>query len=73
VGNTYHGLQDIGQWRENVSAAYNFNVEILDADKKEDTYLVFAKLTGDFPPPNPVRLTYHFKLKDGRIAELFIG
>jgi hypothetical protein len=54
------------------AAGYNFNVEILNSEKKEDTFLVSATLTGDFTPPNPVNITYHFKLKEGKIADLFI-
>ena len=72
-GKTYKGVAEINEWRDTVSKAYNFNVEILDTDKKDETYLILSKLTGDFPPPNPVTITYNIKLRDGKIADLYIG
>ena len=71
-GNVYKGQEEIKKWLKK-SADYNFNIEILDTCENEDTYLLSAKLTGDFPPPNPVRIMYRFKIKEGKIDDLFIG
>lgn len=70
-GKTYKGQEELKNWLKK-AAGYNFNVEILDNEKKEHSYFVFARLTDDFPPPNPVKITYHFTLKDGKTADLFI-
>lgn len=70
-GKTYRGLDQIKQWRMKANK-YNFDIEVVGIILEQDIYLVKTWLTGNFSPPNPMKLTFHFKLAEEKITYLHI-
>jgi hypothetical protein len=72
----WRGHAGIRQWREKVTTAYEYTVEVLGADALGrvdgvERHDVYTHLEGNFPG-GKVDLTDRFGLRDGRIATLQI-
>ena len=70
-GHTYTGLAAIKQWKMEASAKYNYTVEPLASQQKDNTTIVTSRLTGSFPG-SPLTLRFAFRLERGKILSLEI-
>jgi ketosteroid isomerase-like protein len=68
----YRGLAAIKGWFATVNAKYKPSVEATDLADNGGEIVVTTQVSGTFPG-SPIRLHYHFTLKDGRVAALSIG
>jgi hypothetical protein len=68
---TYVGLAAIKEWKAQTKKKYNHTVAPLEIVKRDETTVLRAKLTGDFPG-SPVTLEFCFMLEGGRIVSLEI-
>jgi SnoaL-like domain len=71
-GHTYTGLAAIERWKTEASAKYNYTVEPLVAQQKDNMTIVTSRLTGSFPG-SPVTLRFFFRLERGKISSLEIA
>jgi ketosteroid isomerase-like protein len=67
----YRGIAAIRAWKQASQEKYQYSAEILDATVTEQSTVVRARLTGNFPG-SPAELTYTFTLVDNKIAILEI-
>lgn len=70
-GKTHSGLAAIEAWKIGSSAKYTYAVKPHTLEKQGRTYIVTARVAGDFPG-SPVDLRYSFILERGKIATLEI-
>jgi hypothetical protein len=70
-GHTYQGRAAIKQWKAAVSAKYQYTSEPLACERKDGTFVVTSRLTGNFPG-SPVNLRFFFGLAGDKIASLEI-
>jgi hypothetical protein len=70
-GATRHGHDEIGQWRKETSAAYDYTVTVLGWQPAGDDYVVRTRVVGNFSG-GTVDLAYRFALRDGLISTLRI-
>ena len=70
-GHTYHGRAAIKQWKADASAKYQYASEPFACERKDGTFVVTSRLTGNFPG-SPVNLRFFFELEGERIASLEI-
>jgi len=70
-GRTHTGLVAIEAWKTAASAQFPYTTEPFALEKKDRTYIVTSRVTGDFPG-SPVDLYYTFTLERGKIASLEI-
>ena len=70
-GRTHTGLAAIEAWKTAATAQYSYVAEPFALEKKDRTYIVTSRVTGDFPG-SPVDLRYTFTLERGKIASLEI-
>ena len=68
---TYVGLAAIKEWKAQTKKKYNHTVAPLEVVKRDETTVLKAKLTGDFPG-SPVTLEFSFMLEGGKIVSLEI-
>jgi hypothetical protein len=70
-GKTHTGVAAIEAWKAAASAQYSYVAEPVALEKKDRTYIVTSRVTGDFPG-SPVDLQFTFTLERGKIASLEI-
>jgi hypothetical protein len=70
-GCTYNGRVAIRQWKESVSAKYQYTSDLLACEQQAGMTVVASRLTGNFPG-SPVDLRFCFELEGGKIASLEI-
>lgn len=70
-GRDIRGRDAIVQWKAAGHAKYQYTAELLGFREDDETVVVHAGLTGNFPG-SPVEIDYRFILRDGLIAELSI-
>ena len=70
-GHTYTGPAAIEQWKTKASAKYNYTVEPLVSQQKDERTIVTSRLTGSFPG-SPLTLRFVFSLERGKISSLEI-
>jgi hypothetical protein len=68
---THTGQAAIEAWKADASAQFSYTVEPYSLEKKDHTYIVTSRVTGNFPG-SPVDLRYFFTLGRGRISTLEI-
>jgi hypothetical protein len=71
-GKTHSGPAAIEAWKTDSSAKYTYTAEPHTLEKQERTYIVTARVAGNFPG-SPVDLRYSFTLERGKIATLEIA
>ena len=70
-GKTYHGRDEIRDWREN-NSQFDYTTAVTGSDQAADgTYRVTTHIEGNFPG-GAADLSYAFTLRDGLIADLTI-
>ena len=75
AGREFIDLVVIRAWIEKEIIAPKVTMEVTDAIVRERNVIVRAKIDGEFDKtglPDPLILTYHFSLGDGRIDQLII-
>jgi len=70
-GHAHHGRTAIRQWKENVSAKYQYTCEPIACELQGETTVVTCRLTGNFPG-SPLDLRFFFVLEGDKIASLEI-
>jgi hypothetical protein len=71
-GKTYRGRTAIRQWRNDVAAAFEYTMAIVDSSPDGDGHLVVARIEGSFPG-SPVQLKFRFELAGDLISKLDIA
>lgn len=71
-GRTYAGRQAIVAWWRAAKAEFEYVVEPLEVDEKDEVTEVRGKVTGRFPG-SPAILTYAFRLERDQISRLEIA
>jgi hypothetical protein len=71
-GKTHSGPTAIEAWKADASARYTYTSTPHTLESKEDSYLVTARVSGDFPG-SPIDLRYRFTLERGKITTLEIA
>ena len=71
-GRTYSGRAEIRAWEADVTEKYGVSSELLEAERDGDALRASMRVSGNFPG-SPAVLHYHFRIKDGLIAQLEIG
>ena len=67
----YRGIAAIRAWKQSTQEKYQYTAELLDASTTNESTVVRARLTGNFPG-SPADLTYTFTLANDKIATLKI-
>jgi hypothetical protein len=70
-GHTHYGRTAIRQWKENVSAKYQYTCAPLASGQHGEKFVVASRLTGNFPG-SPLDLRFVFVLQRDKIASLEI-
>ncbi|UFU07467.1 nuclear transport factor 2 family protein [Ruania halotolerans] len=71
-GNTYRGVDEIGEWIERASGEYEYTSTRIGQRQEDDAHItVQIRLDGNFPG-GTVTLRYHFELDDQGITRLTI-
>jgi hypothetical protein len=71
-GQTRHGRTAIKEWWEGPANAFEYTVEVQSTQTEKDSYIVFTRLTGNFPG-GTADLANRFTLRDNLIASLEIA
>jgi ketosteroid isomerase-like protein len=72
-GETHRGHAEIRAWREKLTGAFEYTVEVLRTEHPAaGVYLVTTKVEGTFPG-SPVELGYRFTVRGDLISELLIA
>jgi hypothetical protein len=71
-GRSYAGRAEIRAWETEVTEKYGVTSELLDAERDGEALRASMQVSGNFPG-SPAVLRYHFRIKDGLIAQLEIG
>jgi len=71
-GREHAGAAAIEAWKTAASARYRYTAEPLGIAREDDSYLVRARVSGDFPG-SPAELRYRFRLAGERIVSLEVG
>ncbi|MDO3383151.1 nuclear transport factor 2 family protein [Gilvimarinus algae] len=71
-GGHYQGHTAIESWALETREKYNYTAEPITIVHENNTAVVTAKVTGNFPG-SPISLNYHFLLADRKIHSLEIG
>jgi len=70
---TFTGREEIIGWRKGLVGKWTYTSEVLGSRPlSADEFEVTVELRGDFPG-GEVTLTYHFRIRDDRIAALSIA
>ena len=70
-GQTYNGRAAIKNWKDDVSAKYQYTSEPVACEQEEGKIVVTSRLTGNFPG-SPVDLRFFFELDGEKIKSLEI-
>jgi len=70
-GQTYNGRAAIKNWKDDVSAKYQYTSEPVACEQEEGKIVVTSRLTGNFPG-SPVDLRFFFELDGDKIVTLEI-
>ena len=65
-GRAHSGLAAIEAWKNEAAAKYSYVSAPFAVEKKDDSYIVTSRLTGNFPG-SPVDLRFAFRLERGKI------
>ncbi|MBK8000604.1 MAG: nuclear transport factor 2 family protein [Verrucomicrobia bacterium] len=68
--NDHYGAE-IAAWIDRATADTKPTAEVTGITRDGEQFVVTARVSGSFPS-SPIQLRYHFTLKDGKIAKLFI-
>ena len=71
-GRSYAGRVEIRAWEAEVTEKYGVTSELLEAERDGDALRASMQVSGNFPG-SPAVLRYHFRIKDGLIAQLEVG
>ena len=71
-GRSYAGRAEIRAWEAEVTEKYGVTSELLEAERDGDALRASMRVSGNFPG-SPAVLRYHFRIKDGLIAQLEVG
>ena len=66
---SYAGRAEIRAWEAEVTEKYGVTSELLEAERDGDALRASMQVSGNFPG-SPAVLRYHFRIKDGLIAQL---
>lgn len=70
-GKTHEGRKEIERWIDHSNKNYQSVLKPLDHTENGHTNILTAECSGNFPG-SPIRLKFHFELKDGQIQQLRI-
>ena len=71
-GRRYAGRAEIRAWEAEVTEKYGVSSELLEAEQDGDALRASLRVSGNFPG-SPAVLHYHFRIKNGLIAQLEVG
>ena len=71
-GRRYAGRAEIRAWEAEVTEKYGVSSESPQAEQDGDALRASLRVSGTFPS-SPAVLQYHFRIKNGLIAQLEIG